>query len=101
MAPHSQNPCRNQRQIQRKALFLRSLYFWDEKLTKPGQKQSCKFSLSLFDQVSFRSIVVRSNVVQSNVVRLSVVLSTVGLRETTLEQTLEHDGATTLDRNDT
>ena len=67
-------------------LFLRSLCFWNEKLTKLGQIQSCKSSLiiqssvvsikyrfdpvwfqtnivsikCLFDQVSFRSTVVRS-----------------------------------------
>ena len=32
--------------------------FSDEIFTKPGQIQSCKFSFSLFDQVSFRSNVV-------------------------------------------
>ena len=39
--------------------FFRDYYgFWDEKLTKSGQIQSCKFSHSLFDQVSFRSNIV-------------------------------------------
>ena len=37
--------------------FLRSLCFWDRKLTKLGQNQSCKF-FSLLDQVSFQSNVV-------------------------------------------
>ena len=39
-------------------LFFRDHCFWDEKLIIPGQIQSCKFSLSLFDQVSFQSTVV-------------------------------------------
>ena len=41
---------------QGRPIFKRLQCFWDEKLTKPGQIQSCKFSLSLFDQVSFDQV---------------------------------------------
>ena len=51
--------CRNQRKIQREDLFfLKMTMFLGQKLTKLGQIQSCKFSYSLFDQLSFRSSVV-------------------------------------------
>ena len=36
--------------------------FFGQKIDKIGQMQSCKFSLSLFDQVLFQSNVVRSTV---------------------------------------
>ena len=45
---------------------LRLLSFWDKSI-KPGQIQSCKFFLSLFDQVWFRTRVIKSSVVRSTV----------------------------------
>ena len=76
MALPLEAPCRNQRQIQREDLFSEITMFWGQKLTKlrqiPNEDlcvlgpkidqiekiQSCKFSLLLFNQVSFRSNVV-------------------------------------------
>ena len=55
MALPLETPWKNQRQIQRKDLFLRLLCFWDKNSTKAGQIESYKFSLLFFDQVTFRS----------------------------------------------
>ena len=58
IAPSLQTPCKNQRQLSERPFFKRLLYFWDKKLTKLEQIQSCKFFLSLFGQMLFRSNVV-------------------------------------------
>ena len=44
-----------------KKLFSKITMFLEQKLTKPGQIHTCKFSLSLFDHISFRSNVVSFN----------------------------------------
>ena len=45
-------------QIQSKDLFLEIIMFLGQKIDEMGQIQSCKFCLSLFDQMSFQSSVV-------------------------------------------
>ena len=47
--------------------FFRDHYVFGQKLDKIGTDLNCKFFLSLFDRVSFRSSVVRSSVVRITV----------------------------------
>ena len=59
--PHSETPCRNQRQIQREALFLKLVCFWDKKNSQNWDRFKVLNFFSFFDQVSFRSRVTPSS----------------------------------------